>query len=193
MGIELFIAIFLGVIALALVAILIVFLIWFIKRKTPATQPYSNPRDNSPEQSSKTEFVGEYTVKLSAQDSGESWTKTVKGDIYLGRDEDCDIRLTDGSVSRKQCRISSAGQGLIITNLSETNKTILNGTQITGSNPLQSADTGAHENTRRLYPVGWRTRRERIGNSTRACGGAERRLGFRPNNGQGLVVILARF
>lgn len=140
MGIELFIAIFLGVIALALVAILIVFLIWFIKRKTPATQSYPNPRDDSPEQSSKTEFVGEYTVKLSAQDSGESWTKTVKGDIYLGRDEDCGIRLTDGSVSRKQCRISSAGQGLIITNLSETNKTILNGTQITGSSPLQSGD-----------------------------------------------------
>ena len=140
MSIELFIAIFLGVIALALVAILVVFLIWFIKRKTPASQLYPNSPDNLPEQSSKTEFVGEYTIKLSAPDSGESWTKTVKEDIYLGRDEDCDIRLTDGSVSRKQCRISTAGQELIVTNLSETNKTILNGTQITGSSPLKSGD-----------------------------------------------------
>ena len=125
------------------------------KKKTarpPEPAPFVGYSVDSPFE--KTEFVSDYdftgasyTVKLSSiNDPAKSWTLPVDGDgevgdLIIGRAEHCPVRLDDKSVSREHCKITAQGSGLVVVHLGSTNKTSLNGSNVTGSSPLQSGDT----------------------------------------------------
>jgi hypothetical protein len=97
----------------------------------------------------KTVFIGEadcsdvqFTIKLSnPNDPSKNRTLPVNGELLVGRAEHCIVRLDDLTVSQEQCKILVQGAGLAVSNLSRTNKTLLNGSNVLGCVPLQSGDT----------------------------------------------------
>jgi hypothetical protein len=97
----------------------------------------------------KTEYIGDvnadgsqFTVKLSSfNNPSKNWTLPVIGELIIGRDEHCAIQLDDKSVSREQCKIVIGNSGLAVVHLSRTNKTSLNGVDVTTGSPLRSGDT----------------------------------------------------
>ena len=83
-----------------------------------------------------------YTVKIShSLDPNKTWTFKVGGDILIGRAEHCPIRLEDRSVSGVHCRITVQSAGLAVIHDSKTNKTLINGSIVYDSYPLNSGDT----------------------------------------------------
>ena len=67
---------------------------------------------------------------IAGDDVGRRWN-VPEGEVLVGRDPACDVVLTDGRVSRRHCRISFAAGYYVIANLSQTNGTQVNKTQIT--------------------------------------------------------------
>ncbi len=63
-----------------------------------------------------------------------------EGDVVMGRTDGVDVRIVDGSVSRRHAQLSmTAGQGAI-TDLDSQNGTKVNGERIKGVRPLVSGD-----------------------------------------------------
>jgi len=60
--------------------------------------------------------------------------------LVLGRGEDCDIRITDHSVSRKHARIDFDPEGVKVTDLGSTNGTFVNDRLMQGVASLQDGD-----------------------------------------------------
>lgn len=74
------------------------------------------------------QYPERYTIKLSSRNNASlSWTIDVVKEIVIGRGEDCTIKIQDGTVSHRQCEIAVHEQGLVLTNLSRSNVTKLNG------------------------------------------------------------------
>jgi hypothetical protein len=129
------------------VIILIIVIIAVTRKKKPqppTVEVLSDPRRNL----DKTEFFdeetdngNEYTIKLSnTRNRGQNWILPVKGEIIIGRSEHADIKLEDKSVAREQCKIVISGQKLAVAELSSSNKTKLNGIEISGKMPLSPGD-----------------------------------------------------
>lgn len=122
------------------------------KNETDAGGGNGSGRGNEREKTefANTEYVGDedvssaqYTIKLSnLNNPSQNWTLPISGEILIGRADHCLIRFDDISVSREQCKIVVQGSGIaVIPCLEATNKTILNGSSIAVSLPLQSGDT----------------------------------------------------
>lgn len=141
---EIGIAIALGVIAVALIVIVVLLVILLVKKK-PAPAPISTSapvtgQDAEP-QMGKTTFAGEYTIQLSdMRHPGQKWKLSVMDKIIIGRDADCTLVLTDLRVSRHHCEISVGQNGLLVSNLSETNETKQNGLRVSKNAPLCAGD-----------------------------------------------------
>lgn len=129
------IGIALGVIAVALIVIIVLMSISLKKKKSsPDYFPDVLPTE-------KTAFAGEYTIQFSdIRHPGQKWKLPVTGEITIGREPDCTLVLTDPRVSRHHCKVSAGEHGLLITNLSETNETKLNGVRVSGDAPLRAGD-----------------------------------------------------
>lgn len=98
-------------------------------------------------ESPTTEFFDEgevnehYTIKISdISNPSDSRILDVYSDIIIGRAESCTVKFNDLSVSREQCKIAANKNGLAISNLSSTNKTKLNGTDLNTEVLLRPAD-----------------------------------------------------
>ena len=97
----------------------------------------------------KTEFISSAynggaccIIKLSSlRNPSGGWTIPVEGEVLIGRSSDCAVCLDDKSVSREQCKIVNDGQGLALVNLSQTNRTLLNGRDIDGTVKLNPGDS----------------------------------------------------
>ncbi len=82
-----------------------------------------------------------YLIKISdAFDITLSWTIEISSEIIIGRADNCDITLTDKSVSHEQCKIAVRAKGLVIQNLSSSNHTKLNGNKVNEEILLHSSD-----------------------------------------------------
>jgi pSer/pThr/pTyr-binding forkhead associated (FHA) protein len=62
---------------------------------------------------------------------GEIDRKVLGKSLVIGRGEECDLRLSDGDVSRAHCRIEHAAGGYILVDLGSRNGTLLDGQRIT--------------------------------------------------------------
>src|SRR5262245_20833444 len=60
--------------------------------------------------------------------------------VTLGRHPNCDIRVTDDTVSRRHARIFARGGGYILEDLGSRNGTFVNGRQISGQARLSNHD-----------------------------------------------------
>jgi len=58
------------------------------------------------------------------------WTLPVREELVIGRGEYAGLRIDDKSVSRQQCKIVAKEGGLLLANLSKTNKTMFNGREL---------------------------------------------------------------
>jgi len=59
----------------------------------------------------------------------------------VGRDRDCDVHLSDVSVSRRHARIRVARSAVIVEDLDSKNGTLVNGKRISEPSPLANGDT----------------------------------------------------
>src|SRR5215831_18339205 len=64
-------------------------------------------------------------------DKGQRFLLPPDGAAVIGRGRSAQVRLTDLQVSREQCRLHSAADGLILTDTSSTGGTAVNGQRIT--------------------------------------------------------------
>ena len=139
---------------LGVVVIIIVAAASGSKKKKAAVINYYPESSNSSIHDEKTEYIGakgaseinfldaDFSIKIScASDMSKTWNLPVKGELIIGRAQHAHVMLDDGSVAREQCKIVIDGANLAVVNLSNTNKTILNGNRISGMVPLQSGDT----------------------------------------------------
>ena len=84
---------------------------------------------------------GQLIIKLSStKNPHNTWTFPVDKDLVIGRSESCAIRLNDKSVSREQCKIVFGNSGISVINLSQTNKTILNGKPVAAMAEIKPGD-----------------------------------------------------
>jgi len=68
-------------------------------------------------------------------------TVPVNGPVVIGRSPGADIVIGDDFVSGRHARISPAGDGAVVEDLSSTNGTVLNGVRITAPQQLRPGDT----------------------------------------------------
>jgi two-component system, cell cycle response regulator len=59
-----------------------------------------------------------------------------RGDLVIGRGEDCELQLADSALSRRHCRISRTADGLVIEDLGSSNGTMVDGEKVTRRHPL---------------------------------------------------------
>ena len=67
-------------------------------------------------------------------------TLPINGPVVIGRSPGADIVIGDDFVSGKHARLSPAGDGAVIEDLSSTNGTLLNGGRVSGAQSLQVGD-----------------------------------------------------
>jgi diguanylate cyclase (GGDEF)-like protein len=60
--------------------------------------------------------------------------------LVVGRGDDCDIRITDNSVSRRHARIEHAESGYVVADLGSTNGTFVNDRQLADAVALHDGD-----------------------------------------------------
>ena len=136
-----------GVGVAAVVAIIIIALVKKKKRSTDdsrfAPQNPVTPSNGTDE----TELIDgsgngeQYAIRISnTANPSESWILNVTSDVIIGRADGCTIQINEKSVSREQCKISLKSTGLVLSNLSSSNPTKLNGTTVTGEMLLHPAD-----------------------------------------------------
>jgi DNA-binding NtrC family response regulator len=74
------------------------------------------------------------------------------GELMIGRGDDADVALDDGSVSRRHARLLVAGREIRIADLGSHNGTLVNGIPVEGSRSLASSDEiSVGENTLVLH------------------------------------------
>jgi pSer/pThr/pTyr-binding forkhead associated (FHA) protein len=66
--------------------------------------------------------------------------KIPKGEVVIGRDEDCQIRLATDDVSRRHCLLKSTPEGLVVIDLGSRNATFINDMAVTGEALLKPGD-----------------------------------------------------
>ena len=67
-------------------------------------------------------------------------TLPINGPVVIGRSPGADIVIGDDFVSGKHARLSPAGDGAVIEDLSSTNGTLLNGGRVSGAQSLRVGD-----------------------------------------------------
>jgi len=60
--------------------------------------------------------------------------------VTIGRDEDVELPLRDGSISRRHCRVEREGDGYVLVDLGSTNGTLVNAHKVAGRYPLATGD-----------------------------------------------------
>ena len=60
--------------------------------------------------------------------------------LVLGRGDDCDVRITDNSVSRKHARIEHTAEGFVVSDIGSTNGTFVNDRPLDGPTELHDGD-----------------------------------------------------
>jgi len=79
-------------------------------------------------------------IILSGKHQGKRMTLP-EGDVTIGRDETCQVRLATHDVSRFHCRVRTQGDKVLVTDLGSRNGTLINDVAIQSESPLQPGDT----------------------------------------------------
>lgn len=137
-----------GVGVIAIAAIITIAIIKNKKHPNDNSDRFVYPSPVTPQNTfDKTELIDgsgddeQYAIRISdTYNPSESWIINVTSDITIGRADGCTIQLHEKSVSREQCKISLRNTGLVLSNVSKSNPTKLNGTTVIDEMPLHPAD-----------------------------------------------------
>ena len=72
---------------------------------------------------------------------GEHVVELPKGESYIGRAVECQLRFNDAAISRRHLRIMCTSSGAFVENLSMTNGTRVNGQRLSDTHELGNGDT----------------------------------------------------
>jgi len=61
-------------------------------------------------------------------------------EVWIGRDENCLVRMTSSEVSRRHCSLTPTGRGLLLRDLNSQNGTFVNALRVDDEVMLQSGD-----------------------------------------------------
>ena len=64
----------------------------------------------------------------------------LRGQLCIGRDQECDIHIPDQRISRQHAKISATHRGVLVEDLSSSNGTFINGQKIDQPTLIQSGD-----------------------------------------------------
>ena len=78
-------------------------------------------------------------IVVAGPDLGTAWAFR-EHELVIGRDEDCDLPLSDIAVSRRHARISLQGVAFVVEDLDSNNGTLLNGDRISAPTELVAGD-----------------------------------------------------
>lgn len=135
-----------GIVAIAAMATIIIIAIVRKKKQSNDNIGRNNNAgsDVLSDDNDETEFLGEgeqYVIRISnASNPSENWIINVTSEVMIGRAVGCTIKLDEKSVSREQCKILLKNTGLVLSNVSSSNPTKLNGKTVTGETLLHPAD-----------------------------------------------------
>ena len=111
----------------------------------PPSPPYPKPLVTPPPQDMTIIQTGGRVVIRSGPDHGKSYALGVQ--TRLGRNQDNDIFLTDGQVSRYHALIQWQNEGYVLSDLGSGNGTYLNGKPLTAPTRLTGGDIISIGNT----------------------------------------------
>ena len=151
MSVEILIAFLVGLIAAVLIALLTVFITLRVRDRADRTDD-SVRKGRTGKKSGRgkrggakggvEERQGEYTLRLrDTRPSGKVWTYQIDDELIIGRGEDCDLQLSDKSVSRLHCKIVVGEYGLEVADLGAKHRTKQNGVFVFSGSPLKRGDT----------------------------------------------------
>ncbi len=106
-----------------------------------ATRPYAAETLRAPEPAPDRHLLPARSATLrvvAGPDVGSSWQ--LKDRATIGRLPECEVTVTDASVSRRHARIQREGDRWTVTDLGSTNGVVLNGTPIAGTAELSPGD-----------------------------------------------------
>ena len=78
-------------------------------------------------------------IILSGKHSGKRLTLSGE-EAVIGRDDDCQVRLTSQEISRRHCRIVMTGETIVVTDLGSRNGTFINDIAIQSETLLRPGD-----------------------------------------------------
>ena len=118
--------------------------------------------------------------------------KLPAGEVVVGRDEDCKLRLTSADVSRRHCLLKTTAELITVVDLGSRNKTYVNDIAVQDPVPLRPGDRlrvgpfvfqvpgGATETDLEADVAGWLTEE---GGETVAPAGVDNDTAFIPRRG----------
>ncbi len=78
-------------------------------------------------------------IILSGKHQGKRMTLP-EGEVVIGRDESCQIRLATNEISRQHCRLMCEGDHVVVHDLGSRNGTLINDVAVQGQAELQPGD-----------------------------------------------------
>lgn len=140
---------------IVIAVIAIIFLIVFFARKRrqkpkivnnsstlPIDEPVEDVIDNFRNGDAKADKK-EWQLKIcDLNRPNKDWTFSlaISDELLIGRADHCKIHLSDSSVSREHCKIHVQQNGVYISDLNATNRTIHNGVEVYSTLQIQSGD-----------------------------------------------------
>jgi hypothetical protein len=130
--------------AAVIVIIGITAVILFAVKKKKKPENEQNIHSNTVYSRDETEIISpgiHPTIILQNHEKPEQvYNIRLQGEVIIGRSSDCQVHLDDKSVSHNQCRIYTQNDYIVIENLSRSNITKLNNTDLNSPKPLKKGD-----------------------------------------------------
>ena len=148
MSTEILIAFLIGVVAAALLVGLTIFLTLYIRGRAESGGTGKKPKNKKGKNGKSPtggliKRKGEYSIRLSDnRKSGKAWQYQLcdNEELLIGRGDECDLQLSDKTVSHLHCKIMIGERGLEVADMGAKKRTKQNGVLVYDGSPLKRGD-----------------------------------------------------
>ena len=148
MSTEILMAFLIGVVAAALLVGLTIFLTLYIRGRaesggTVKKSKKKGAKKGGGARGGSMERKGEYSIRLSDnRKSGKAWQYQLRDneELLIGRGDECDLQLSDKTVSHLHCKIMIGERGLEVADMGAKKRTKQNGVLVYDGSPLKRGD-----------------------------------------------------
>ena len=131
---------FLELLQFLFLALLYVFFIWVvIMSLLPLRKPKKPTRPSKKDKNEEAKSATTYLLTIAPQDT-QGTEYPLEEEMFLGRDEECEITINDSFTSHRHARIFLEENTLYLEDLTSTNGTFVNGEKIEKPHLLEQRD-----------------------------------------------------